>query len=214
MRYIRAETTAKAWQKSLKLFLGGEPMNRYSSRGDPCSEIEDVLFDISHPERKPQISERFPNNLRTFVEEFRERLTVQQFGQTSKLNDRLYRWQRRDGSLLNQHDVVASLLHDFPEGRYSVMSFWDPEEELQSDKQVGPLFAYPRIRSGKLNITVATRTLDAITGAVQILVGFAGYQELLAKELGVSIGPFRLLALSYHLLDFDLPRLDELLESP
>jgi hypothetical protein len=204
--HIRADTTARAWDKSLTLFLGDGPLNRYTSRGDPCSEVEDVLFEISQPLRQPQISEAFPRSLIGFVDQFRERLTEEQFGQTSKLNDRLYRWRQRDGSTLNQHEVVSALLRDYPDGRYSVISFWDPEEELTNDRQVGPLMAYPRIRGGKLNLSVVTRTLDAITGAVQILVGFAGYQELLANELAVKVGHLRVFALSYHLLDVDLPR--------
>lgn len=206
MRHIRADTTGRAWDKSLALFLGSEPLNRYTSRGDPCSEVEDVLFDISQPSRKPHISDSFPKSLKPFVDDFGRRLTEEQFGQTSKLNDRLYRWKKRDGTDLNQHALVASLLQEYPDGRYSVISFWDPEEELGSDRQVGPLLAYPRIRGAKLNVTVVTRTLDAITGAVQILVGFAGYQRVLAEELGVAIGSLRVFALSYHLLDIDLPR--------
>lgn len=213
MRCITADTIAKVWQKSLSLFIRGEGLNRYTSRGDPCNELEDVLFDIVHPQRKPQISVHFPQSLVPFIEEFEQRLTQEGFGQTSKLNERLYRWRLRDGRSMNQHEIVTALLQDFPDGRYSIISFWDPEDELASDKQIGPLVAYPRIRGNQLNLTVVTRTLDAITGAMQVFVGFAGYQRLIAEELSIDIGRLRVFALSYHLLDLDLPRVQAIVAS-
>lgn len=205
MPHVAASTTGKAWENSLKLFW--KTGYRITSRGDPCTEVEDVLFEVSRPDRSPQISSSYPDSLVPLVEDFRARLVNAQMGQTSKLNERLYRWPQRDGTGLDQHSEVLSLMRQFPDGRYSIISFWDPEEELSSNMQIGPLLAYPRIRAGRMNMTVVSRSLDAVMGAMQVLVGFAGYQQHLAGELEVGIGSLRVLALSYQLLDLDVPRI-------
>lgn len=211
-RTISKSTIASAWENSLSLFFQPSGVHRYDSRGDPCLEIEDLFFDIQHPSRKPQISPLFPKALVPFIDSFTKRLIDREIGQISNINDRMYRWQKRDGGNINQLDKVINMLRTNPGGRYSLIGFWDPEIELFSEKQIGPIMAYPRIRSGELTLTVVTRSLDAITGAVQLIVGFANFQSYLAETLNATVGPLRVLALSYHLLDMDLPRVMSLLK--
>lgn len=209
-RTIRKPTIGEAWEESLHLFF--QPgLHRYDSRGDPCIEIEDMFFDIKYPNREPRISPLFPTRFLPFVESFTERLLDPQVGQTSMINDRLFRWEKRDGSLLNQIEVELELLHSKPEGRYNIIGFWDPELDLGSDMPIGPIMAYLRVRSDRLNATIVTRSLDALTGAVQLIVGFANLQAYFAQAIGSGIGELRVLALSYHLHDMDLPRVASLL---
>jgi len=61
------------------------------------------------------------------------------------------------------------------------------------------------MRNRALNLTVVERSLDAITGAVQILVGFAAFQEHMALRLDSGVGTLTVMALSYQLLDIDVP---------
>jgi hypothetical protein len=210
-RTVRKPTISAAWEESLYLFF--QPgLHRYDSRGDPCIELEDLYFDIQHPNREPRISPLFPKRFIPFIDSFTERLLDPQVGHTSMINDRLFRWRRRNGTLLNQMETELELLREKPEGRYAIIGFWDPELDLGSEIPVGPIATYFRVRSDKLHGTVVTRTLDALTGAVQLIVGFANLQAHYAEVLGVGIGGLRVLALSYHLHDMDLPRVQSLLE--
>jgi thymidylate synthase len=208
-RLVRAATLAEAWEASLRLLTSegsASSLNRYESRGDPCVELEDVLFDVSHPSREPQVSALYPRDLLPLVDAFTSLLVDRDRGQRSNINGRLYRWRTRGGIELDQVSEIAELLRRNPESRFSVAGFWDPEIDLPSDKPVGSLLAYPRVRAGALNMTVVQRTLDAMTGATQLLVGFSRFQSVLAQLIGARIGALRVLALSYHLLEIDLPR--------
>jgi|GEM_PF-3344403 hypothetical protein len=211
-RVIAREAIAPAWEASLELFLRSEGLNRYDSRGVPCVEIEDLLFDISHPVREPRVSSLYPKHLHSLVEDFTSRLIAPQSGQTSIINDRLYRWRLQNGSVLNQLETVLEMLHDNPDVRYSLVGLWDPEQDLQSSTPVGPLILYPRIRGGALNLTVVTRTLDAMLGAVQLIVGFSNLQEHMASILHKGVGHLRVLTLSYHLHDMDVPLIRSMLD--
>lgn len=191
----------------MRLFVSGDALNRYDGRGGPCLEVEDVLFDISHPEREPRDSTLLPHAFQDMTLGYTERLLAPELDpQKSTINDRLFRWRMPEGAVLNQHDTVLEKLRADPDGRGTVITFWDPAIDLGSERAVSPLIVYLRLRSGKLHATVVARSLDAMTGAIQLIVGFANLQEDYARRLALPVGRLRLLALSYHLYEFDLPR--------
>jgi hypothetical protein len=211
-RLIQRKTIGAAWEESLQLFLRPEGLNRYDSRGVPCVEVEDLLFDITNPRQEPRVSSLYPKELNYLIDEFTDRLIQPQAGQTSIVNDRLFRWQLPDGREFNQLDAVMAMLANDPDARYAIMGLWEPTRDLRSPTPVGPLILYPRIRAEMLNFTVVTRTLDAILGAVQLIVGFSNLHGYMANKLRVGTGPLRVLALSYHLHDMDIPRIRAMLE--
>src|SRR5437763_1191017 len=82
-RVIASQTIAPAWEASLALFLSTEGMNRYDSRGVPCIEIEDLLFDIASPLDEPRVSRLYPKHYHRLIDDFTERLVRPQIGQVS-----------------------------------------------------------------------------------------------------------------------------------
>jgi thymidylate synthase len=207
-QYIRAETLAAAWEASLKLFLNPDGLNRYDSRGEPCYEVEDLVLVIKHPDRAPRISPLFPAQFVPLVDAFTDRLLAPQGkGERSVVNGRLFRWRRKRGAGdLNQLETIVEQIRTNPNSRATIMGFWDPEQDLASATPVGPLIAYFRARSGRLNATLVTRSIDALNGATAILVGFAALQSAIALRIGLPSGQLTVLALSYHVHDMDMPR--------
>ncbi|MGW3352677.1 thymidylate synthase [Nonomuraea rubra] len=210
-RSLQYPTIGQAWEASLELFLDPIGLNRYDSRGVPCVEVEDLFMDISHPHREPRVSVLYPKEFHPLIDEFTSRLLEPQFGQTSIINDRLFRWKSGDGQELNQLSTVVEMIRVNPDLRYTIIGLWSPALDLFSETPVGPIALYFRRRSDALNLTLVTRTLDAIVGAVQLIVGFANLQQHISRMLGLSVGALRVLALSYHLHDMDLPRVRSML---
>lgn len=207
---VDGETIAEAWEASLELFL--QPgLNRYDSRGEPCVEVEDLQLRIAHPDREPRVSRLFPAEFEPFVESFTDRLLSSYNGRGATVNERLFRWQKRSGGSLDQLQTVVEMLARDPGTRHAVIGFWDPELDIAGPTPVGPLLAYFRIRNGALNSTVVSRSLDALTGAVQLVVGFANLQRYLAEQASADVGEMVLYALSYHLHDMDFPRVVDIL---
>lgn len=209
---VGGETLAEAWEASLGLFTQPE-VNRYNSRGEPCVEVEDLQIQITHPDREPRVSPWFPKEFAPFVESFTERLLSSHNGRDAILNERLFRWPTRDGAPLNQLAAEVALLSEERETRHGVIGFWDPELDMKSSTPVGPLLAYFRIRGEKVNSTVVARSLDAMTGAMQLMVGFANLQRYIAGQTSAEVGEMTLYALSYHLHDMDFPRVFDMLQS-
>lgn len=202
---VNGKTIGDAWEKSLRLFQKATSLHRYDSMRGPCVEIEDVLITIASIVREPRISQLFPVSLSPLVEDFTEKLIEKQTGRISTINARLYHWKRRDNSSLDQVLMVIEMLRRQPESRYSIIGFWDPDIDPSFSQPSGPLVAYFRIRSGRLLSTVIIRTVDAWLGAIPALVGFANFQIYIAQAVGVPVGAMKLLALSYHLYEMDIP---------
>jgi thymidylate synthase len=209
---IDGETVGEAWETSLGLFLQSD-LNRYNSRGEPCIEVEDLQLRIAHPDREPRVSPLFPEEFDPFIEDFTDRLLSSYNGRGATINERLFRWRERDGGSLNQLQTVTEMLAEDPDTRHGVIGFWDPELDIKGSTPVGPLLAYFRIRDGNLNATVVSRSLDALTGAVQLMVGFANLQRYVAEQASVDVGHLVLDVFSYHLHDMDFPQVFDMLRA-
>lgn len=207
---IGSETLAGAWEASLELFAQPE-VNRYNSRGEPCVEVEDLQIQIAHPDREPRVSPCFPKEFAPFVDSFTDRLLSAHNGRSAIINERLFRWPTRSGEPLDQLKAEVALLSEERDTRHGVIGFWDPELDMNSPTPVGPLLAYFRIRDERVNSTVIARSLDAMTGAMQLMVGFANLQRYIAGQTSAEVGEMTLYALSYHLHDMDFPRVLDIL---
>jgi hypothetical protein len=118
---------------------------------------------------------------------------------------RLRKHFAREGSsfiqVVDQLEEVISLLKRDRDTRRAVLSIWDPVEDLNADSKDIPcndLIMF-KIRDGKLEMTVCCRSNDVIWGAYGTnAVQFSMVQEVVARAVGVGIGPYRQVSDSYH----------------
>jgi thymidylate synthase len=209
---ISADSISQAWEASLGLFDTSTDLLRFNSQRGPCSEIQDVLFDIklSAPDR--DISSWYPLEFHSLVDGYSSGFLNENKGRDSTIAERLYRWEARSNpnDRIDQVDRALRLLAQHPNTRYNVLSFWDPAKDVDLSNPVSPLVAHLQVRRNKLSGTLFARTVDAWLGGFPMLVGFARLVRRLAMEAGAQAECMRVLAGSYHVYEMDLPILQSI----
>ena len=122
-----------------------------------------------------------------------------------------YRW--RKWFRLDQIRHAIEHLQKNPGSRRCVIGMWDPRQDLTAEKAGIPCntHIYLDLRGGRLNFTVCCRSNDMLWGAYGAnVVHFSILQELMACELGVSVGLYRQMSNNFHVYT-DLPMAQEYL---
>lgn len=111
----------------------------------------------------------------------------------------------------SQWNRIVDLLKRDPDSRRAVIDLFDATIDLDSDSKDVPCANLVQflIREGKLLVFVSMRSNDAIWGLPYDVFLFTMFQELMAVELGLELGPYYHSATSMHLYErhFELARL-------
>lgn len=102
---------------------------------------------------------------------------------------------------LNQVDTVLDMLRRDPDTRQAVIQIWRADYDLNIKDPDIPcnLIVLPKVRSGRLNITVLCRSNDMIWGAYGAnAVQFSMLQQYMAYSLGVDVGTYTQISDSFH----------------
>lgn len=124
---------------------------------------------------------------------------------------RLRQWPEHtdDGGLVGYKDQVQQaidLLRAKPTTRQVVMSIWNPLLDLGTATKDMPCndLIMLKVRDGKLNLTVANRSNDAILGAYGAnAVQFSMLQMYMAAKIGVGVGRYTQVSDSMHVYEDD-----------
>lgn len=112
-----------------------------------------------------------------------------------------YGYRLRRHFARDQLDIAVDLLKANPNDRRVVLQMWDIHSDLDVSSKDIPCnnLIYPRIVSGKLDITVCCRSNDMIWGAYGAnLVHFSIIQEYLAGRIGVGVGTYYQVSNNFH----------------
>lgn len=115
---------------------------------------------------------------------------------------------RIGGQLVNcYHKLVAD-----PDTRQAVVTLWDPVLDGQGGKRDHPctLSLTFSLIDGWLELSVTMRSNDAWLGLPYDVFQFTALQASLANALGVPLGRYTHHAVSLHLYERDLPKLEQL----
>jgi thymidylate synthase len=115
---------------------------------------------------------------------------------------------RIGGQLIDcYHKLVAD-----PDTRQAVVSLWDPALDGRGGKRDHPctLSLTFSLIDGRLEVSVTMRSNDAWLGIPYDVWQFSALQASLANALGVPVGRYTHHAVSLHLYERDLPKLEQL----
>lgn len=102
-----------------------------------------------------------------------------------------------------QYEKVIERLKADPDTRQAVVTIWNPELDLLSDKRDYPctILHQFRIRDNKLNMTVFMRSNDVWLGAAYDFFQFTRVQFAIASVLGIEVGIYAHHVGSLHLYE-------------
>ena len=143
----------------------------------------------------------------TFLEKFNKR-----YRQYAEDNGKVWgaygpRWLEGD----QLQNVVEGLRRD-KNSRRAVLSMWNPELDSKGDKRDHPCntHIYLRVSKGALDMLVCNRSNDMVWGMLGAnVVVFTMLQELIASELGIPLGTYRVVTNNLHVYE-EMPRYAEL----
>jgi thymidylate synthase len=121
---------------------------------------------------------------------------------------RLRNWRGVD-----QLQQVRTVLTEDPESRRAAVVLFDPERDLTAPTKDVPCnnWLHFTIRDGRLNLRVASRSMDALWGSTINVFEWTVLQELMALWLGVKLGTYTHFVGSMHLYYGMRERVDEIL---
>jgi Thymidylate synthase len=118
------------------------------------------------------------------------------------------------GGSVDQIKEVAAQLKADPETRRAVLGMWDPGFDLQKRNDLPcNTHIYFRILDNRLHMTVCNRSNDLIWGALGAnVVHMTMLQELIAIEIGVELGHYRVMTNNLHMYPA-MPGYSEIMET-
>ncbi len=117
---------------------------------------------------------------------------------------------------LSQWDIVVNLLRSDPSTRRAMINLYDPAENTlpQAIDVACTCSLQFLIRNGRLHLTVYMRSNDAIWGLPYDCFIFTMLQELMARQLEVSLGDYVHFATSLHVYERHFSLVERILSTP
>jgi len=214
--HIISGTTLKdVWELSIVGLLGAQ--DTLLTGSDTAGDFIDwqaITLVCNDPTALPQISEYYPYP--SLIAEYSNQLlsTSRRIGDFGSISERIYNWPLPDGKHLNQYDRVVELLEGDPGSRRALITIWDPFADLspEADAPISHCFLHFSIRATSLNLTVVSRSVDAMMGAVPNMIAFTALQTQMAVRLGVAVGRYRQFVFSYHMYVISVPHVQRLMD--
>ena len=140
-----------------------------------------------------------------FLEKFNQRM--REFSDNGVDFHAGYGYRLRHAQGFDQIEHAINMLWENPDNRRVVLQIWDANLDLGADTKDVPCndLIFVKIRDGKLNISVANRSNDAILGCYNVnAVQFSLIQEYMANKIGVEVGTYHQVSDSLHVYEGDL----------
>ena len=117
---------------------------------------------------------------------------------------------------VNQWTNVVRTLRADPDSKRALIQIFAAEEliDVSSIDVACTVGLQYFIREGKVHSTGFMRANDAFRGCVSDVFAFTFLHELMACDLGLELGEYAHMVSSYHIYDYDTPRVVAMLEDP
>lgn len=121
---------------------------------------------------------------------------------------RLFDWK-----MLNQIENVTTLLKRKPESRQAVIQLFDAEDIVVDHKDIPCTCVLQFMnRRGALHMITYMRSNDVFRGLPHDIFSFTMLQEIMARQLGIELGPYKHVVGSIHLYDLNKAAAQEFLD--
>jgi len=197
-------------------------------RGMKTIELENVLIEVLNPKDKIALVEgRKANIFSTLAEtlwvlggrndiEFISHYVpkMDDFSDPTKVlyggyGPRIQNWYG-----VNQFEEIYRILVSDPNSRRAIISLFDPARDFFSDDFPCSNWLHFTIRNGRLNLKVASRSMDIIWGSTLNFFEWSVVQEIMAKWLNVEIGKLTYFISSLHIYEPFYERMNDILKYP
>ena len=190
------DTFADAWEQSLVYLLtNGKAVD--TQRGMRALELTNVILKITNPIASP-ISSKYGFGIK-FIEEYVKDLENGYKGVS--LSDRIYRYGEER---INQLEKIVCLLKKDPYSRRAIIDLWLTKQDSESFHPPCPVSFQFYIRDSLLHMTSILRSNDVWMAAIPDMIAFTRLQKEIAEQVGVEIGSYNQLSISYHIYECDI----------
>jgi thymidylate synthase len=210
--YFKAKTLDDVLRRVLKKLTKEDAPRMRASRGN-LSEITGVLFQITHPRARLSRTEKRGlifsplgelfwylagtdslKQIEYYVPKYRDE-SVDKKTVYGAYGPRLF---EKKG--INQVSEIIQLLKKRPASRRAVVQLFEARD-LTHEKPPCTCTLQFLIRDNRLQLLVNMRSNDAFIGLPHDIFAFTMIQELVARSLGLEIGPYKHMVGSLHLYD-------------
>lgn len=204
---IETTTLAEAWEQSIIFLLSSykskeKPLELIpTERGAKSIEVENIMMRIEKPLAEDRISKLYPNN--DYLEKYSKQLLDQKYH--NQVYSRITQLETKLGKIVDQQSEVVAKLKNSWYSRRSVISVWDPSEDIYSDHPPCICLLQFYIRNKKLCVSSFYRSNDAWLCAPADMIAITDMQKGVAAKLSMPVGSYNHVAVSYHIYDYDIP---------
>ena len=189
------DTISEAWELSITELLKCSEFVP-SERGMKTIELCNVLFKIKHPDLEPKISSKYCFD-KNFIEAYSEKMKEY----WKSIKERLFSYGKNN---INQINTILNTLNNCWYSRRTFVSTWDPNIDFNNSHPPCPVGLQFMIRNNQLNLTAFLRSNDAWMCAIPDMIELSKIQKEISFMLGVDIGSYNQLSVSYHIYEPDL----------
>ena len=120
-----------------------------------------------------------------------------------------------DGDRIDQLYNVYNILKNDPYSRRAVISIYNPKYDYNNERWDIPCVNWLqfRIRNNKLNLSVVSRSMDAVWGSSVNVFEWTTLLEIMAMWLNVEIGQYTHYIGSFHMYDYHFERAKKMVDN-
>jgi thymidylate synthase len=207
---VCGSTIGETWEEGVRQLVTRDDLVTVDSEdGGPSVEAPLARLQVLEPDTEPQRSAIFPEP--ELIESYADLLREPQ-GQTAEetktIASRIYAYERPDGTRIDQLALCWKELEENPASRRAIIQIWDPASDLAREGTASPashLLLQLTVREDRVHLSVVSRSVDAWLGALPNMLGFFSLQRKTAEKLGLEIGSYSHLIVSFHIYLRDIP---------
>jgi thymidylate synthase len=221
--YIRANTLDNLLDQAFKLLLKSK-MRVSPSKGNTVEE-QGVVLELTSPRARLSRASEKGHVFSCLGELFWYISCKQDLASIQYYIPRYDEYAEPDGTIWgaygprifggerSQYEVVRDLLRERPATRKAVVQLYDSEDILEPYEDVPCTCTLQfLVRDGFLNLVVHMRSNDVFMGFPHDVFAFTMIQEILANDLGVTLGSYKHMVGSFHLYDDAREKVERYLE--
>lgn len=193
---LKGKMALPTWKRSLGKLLKSDNVTPTERSGDTI-ELQNFVMVISSPLKNLEKIVEFENSrgIDYTTKSYRK--------YWQSVDDRLSGFASNGGKI-DQTRIIAEKLGNSSYSRQAYATIWSPEIDSVSPYPFCIVGVYCFIRDDALNMTSILRSNDAWGQALNDIYHLVKIQEKLSKKLGVSMGTYTHIAMSYHIYVSDL----------
>lgn len=212
--YIEEDLLPKAWELSVKeTWEKGVLID--SEWNKKCKEVTAIIR-INKPLAEPRIHLAGImdfKSLFTYVDEILKGINDWRIGKDwhYTYHERLMSY-KINGKTIDQINYIIEKLKQAPFSRRAIAITWQPDKDEFAESPPCLQLVQCRVIDDKLYMWIVFRSNDAFKAAYYNIFALTTLQKIIADKLGVEVGPYTHIALSYHIYETDFKYVQRLVK--